>query len=139
MAKKKGRKGNEGEVGRMVGAALLMALGGVAVASIALAIRSQVGEALGVVLLVVAGLGMLYAVMWFGGAAMFVFFDQLVRNTDRAVSGYWIAFWIVALASIPLTAYLLEFDRDQWVWGTGSTVAGLLIAVVVLYRPRRKT
>ncbi|WP_332644005.1 hypothetical protein [Aeromicrobium sp.] len=139
MGKKKG-KSKQVEPRQLVRAALLMAIGGAAVCGLALAARAQVAGILAGVLLVIAVIGALYAAMWIGGAAMFLFFDQLLSgDPERAVNWYWRLVWLVVLISVPLSGYLLEFDKDQWIWGTGSTVAGIVIALVVLYgRPKSK-
>lgn len=142
MAEKNGKKSKtkQATTRELVTYALLSATGGAAVAGVALAVRSHTGGTFAGLLLAVAVIGALHAAMWLGGAAMFVFFDQASRDPERTVSWCWRLAWAVAALSIPVSAYLLGFDRDQWIWGTGSTVVGLGIALFALLgrRPRKQ-
>lgn len=141
MAKKNRMKGktNQATTRELMAFALLSAAGAAAVSGLALAGRSQAGGVFGVLLLAVSVIGALYAAMWLGGAAIFLFLDQLSNEPERAVNWYWRLAWAVAFLSLPLSSYLLGFDRDQWIWGTGSTVVGLGILLFVLYgrHPRK--
>jgi hypothetical protein len=139
VTKKQRGKNKQVETRRLVGFALLSALGGVVVAGAALATRTQVSGVLDGVLVVVAVIGTLYAAMWIGGAAMFLFFDQLFKDPERGANWYWGLAWLATFLSVPSLSYLLNFDRDQWIWGTGSTVVGLIILLVVVVRPQKQS
>ncbi len=141
MAKKNRKKGktNQATTHESVAFALLLAAGGAVVSGLALVGRSQADGVLGGLLLAVSVVGALFAALWLAGGAMFLFLDQLSKSPEKAVNWYWRLVWAVGILSLPLSSHLLGFDRDQWIWGTGSAVAGLGILLFVLYgrQPRK--
>lgn len=153
MGKGDGRKGkgrkrrkNAASLPELVGHSLVaIVLPGLAVAAVSLVVRELVGGWFGAVMLVPALLGLGYAVMGLGGAVVFVCFAGLVHTAttddERPITAMSIAFVVLLFLSIPVSALLLGFDRDQWVWGVGSAAVGLalaLYALVVLPERRRR-
>lgn len=149
MAKgKRGTKGNRNaSLPELVGFSLVaIVLPGLAVGVLSVGVRELVGGWFGAVMLVPAILGFGYALVGLGGAVMFAFFFALnevaAKDDERPIKAMGIAFIAFLFLSIPLSAFLLSFDRDQWAWGVGSTVVGLAIALyalVVLPRRGRST
>lgn len=140
---KKGKKGKkDASLPKLVGFSLVaIVLPGLAVGVLSVAVRELVGGWLGAVMLVPAILGFGYALMGLSGIVMFAFFVALMaasEDDERPLKAMGIAFIAFLFLSVPLSAVLLGFDRDQWAWGVGSTVVGLAIALyALLVLPRR--
>jgi uncharacterized membrane protein YuzA (DUF378 family) len=143
--KGKGRKRNgDASLAELVGFSLVaIVLPGLAVGVVSVVVRDLVGGWVGAVLLVPAILGFGYAVMGLGGAVMFAFFfaldETLSKDDERPMKAMGVALIVVLFLTIPLSAVLLGFDRDQWAWGVGSAAVGLAIALYALVvLPRRE-
>lgn len=111
-------------------------LPGLAVAVSSLLLRALVDGWWGAAMFVAAILGAGYALMGLGGAAMSVVIAGVVhaatKDDERPVRAMGHVLIAVLFLSIPLSAVLLGYDRDQWIWGVSSTAAGLAIALYAL-------
>lgn len=141
MAKGSGKKAKKGNVssnlGELTGHTLAFCVApGLVVGGLSLAIRELVGGWIGSAMLVPALLGLGYALVGLGGVVMFVvlfaFLHAVTADDDRPIRRVGVVWIVFLFLTIPLSAVVLSFDRDQWVWGVGSAAVGFAIVVYAL-------